>query len=298
MARASSAGSAASISVNPSKAAAICVPRFSTNARQASVVGAGRSVSLNNSSRMPAGFAPGHNFTSSRVSPIRISNCFMPNCGWPSSAPAQLFSSSVVSSAGRTTAPCGSVAMTPSNPAVAGMLPVEPAAITGACGGCAARRCANARSAAFLCAARSSAPSSARISGQCVTRSERNSRASAQCSANPSGVSDCNAESATPSVCISSRNPARLRANAAARTKAISWPVLLRSHCAIRVASNRTRRTGAIGGARAKSSPCGSNRKSSSSTLPSGRISGSKAAPPSCAAKASLRVRTARRVGT
>ncbi len=69
-----------------------------------------------------------------------MANCAWPAAGRPSwlSSPslpaisAHEASSSVVSRPGSTTAPCGSLAMVASSLAVAGIEPVEPAAITGA----------------------------------------------------------------------------------------------------------------------------------------------------------------------
>ena len=81
--------------------------------------------------------------TSSRAMPMRRSSACMASCGWPNaglpmrspsrcrrSAPRRASSRSV-SSPGSTTAPCGSFAMVASSFAVAGIEPVEPAAITG-----------------------------------------------------------------------------------------------------------------------------------------------------------------------
>ncbi len=135
MAAASSPGCAASTSDKPSRPFAISSPPPSASARQASVVGAGRSVSRIRACRLSGVPSASQSVTSVRAQPIRSSNCFMPNCGWPGSSRSQLSSSKAWSSAGRITEPFGRRAIARSSAAVAGMLPVEPAAITGPVGG-------------------------------------------------------------------------------------------------------------------------------------------------------------------
>ena len=100
---------------------------------------AGRNASDSNRSR-PCGAAK--LATASRVMPMRVSNACMANCGCPDAGAMRLLSSPAislhdsssrsVSRPGSTTAPCGSRAMVAISSAVAGIEPVEPAAITGA----------------------------------------------------------------------------------------------------------------------------------------------------------------------
>ena len=107
---------------------------------QASVVSAGRRASAIRRTRaavaegrpaVSSSAGSGQSRTASRSISRRPSNRARPNCGWPSSAPtaAQLSASRWRSSPGRTTAPAGRAATVASRSAVAGMLPVEPAAI-------------------------------------------------------------------------------------------------------------------------------------------------------------------------
>ena len=119
-------------------------PGSSRRCCQRSVVAAGRSASDTSASR-PCGAGAPSATTSSRAMPMRASSACMANCGWPAAgAPSCVLSSSLpaisaqeassrsVSRPGSTTAPCGSLAMVASSLAVAGIEPVEPAAITGA----------------------------------------------------------------------------------------------------------------------------------------------------------------------
>ena len=96
-----------------SSPAAISPPPFSASARQASVVGAGRKVSLSKVSRagLVLGVEPVLHILARRRRWSR-SNWRRPNCGWPGSSSSQLSSSSRWSSPGSTTAPLGRRAIT------------------------------------------------------------------------------------------------------------------------------------------------------------------------------------------
>ncbi len=121
-------------------AASACAPncRSAGSFAHASADAAGRRASETSRSR-PCGSTKFS--TALRGMPMRASSACMANCGWPgdgarcllSSPPIirQASSSRSVSRPGSTTAPCGNFAMAAINSAVAGIEPVEPAAITG-----------------------------------------------------------------------------------------------------------------------------------------------------------------------
>ena len=88
----------------------------------------------------------GQGCTSLRDAPIWSSSRFSPNCGWVSSSVSHPSSSRCISRPGSTTAPFGKKAIVLSSSAVAGIDPVEPAAITGPLGGDFSNFCASARS--------------------------------------------------------------------------------------------------------------------------------------------------------
>ena len=178
MAAASSPGCAASTTERPLRPLAISSEPFSAIARHASVVGAGRSTSRSNASRagLPGPSSGCQSRTSLRVTPMPPSSFFRPYCGWPGSSSFQLSSSRSRSRPGRITDPFGRFAMTRNRLAVAGMEPVEPAAITGPCGGCFSRRAASAASMALRRVLGSIAPSASRIAGQFWRTMSRNSQ--------------------------------------------------------------------------------------------------------------------------
>ena len=90
---------------------------------------AGRISSLASQARGP-GFAP-ISATICRVALRRASSCFIACCGWVGPTAVQLASSMIWSRPGSTTAPLGRPAMALSSVQVAGMEPVEPAAMKG-----------------------------------------------------------------------------------------------------------------------------------------------------------------------
>ena len=136
---ASASSSALAASITAMFAMPVEISRSSprrSRSRQRCVAAAGRMISDTSASRPCAGASA---VTSSRRTPRRASNACMANCGCPiagaaSAAPpimVQASSSRCVSSPGSTTAPCGRRAMVASKAAVAGIEPVDPAAITG-----------------------------------------------------------------------------------------------------------------------------------------------------------------------
>ena len=132
------------------------------------------------------GSDPGQSATRFRSIPIRASRRAKPCWGWVGAASArrrQLSSSASRSRQGSTTRPRGMPATTASRSAVAGMLPVEPAAITGPGGGAAIQRAAWAASRRLRRSAGSIAPSSARRAGQRPVTRRRKSKVICQCSA-------------------------------------------------------------------------------------------------------------------
>ena len=96
--------------------------------------------------------------------------------------------------------PFGKAATTESNSAVAGMLPVEPAAITGSSGGRARQARAWASSKRRRRSAGPIQPSSACTAGHCSVRMARNFRVICQCAAYSSGANASSRAKSSPSV--------------------------------------------------------------------------------------------------
>ena len=240
----------------------------------------------------------------------------MANCGWlwPLSGSAvmlaQVSSSRSVSSPGRTTAPCGRPAMVASRVAVAGMEPVEPAAITGA-----ALLASRAASAAISLSRRSAGsrwPFSSRMAGHCVRMNLRKLSVIAQYLSYSSGTRSSSRSQLTWRVVMSSINRASSCASASAvagllATSGASPPGGGAIACAqrmIKAASGMMRsrplKDGGKASASAASAPAAASAKaiSSSSMSPSGTMRGRMAALPGNASRKALRARRqARRVG-
>ena len=220
-------------------------------------------------------------------------------------------SSSARSSPGRTTAPLGRREITASSSAVAGIEPVDPAAITGPTAGARASRAASMRISALRCAAGLERPRSRSASGQCdVTISRKSSVTCHQPARLPDASSPSFFQSAS-SVSISSISAARSRASQMA-SAAEAGTVTSSSNSAATCAGKRlfqactsgasasNRSSGAIGCGELDLA-CHPPRRpaSSSSNSPSGRIAGRIAErPPSRSANTLRSSRAARRVGT
>ena len=151
--------------------------------------------------------APGafQGLTSPRSTPRRVSNCAMPNCGWPywgwgASSAAQASGATSRSRPGSTTAPCGNPAITASRSAVAGIEPVDPAAMTGSAGGFFVHARVWASHSRLRRSAASSAPSAASTAGHCSVSTCKNSSVCRQCSAKASGTSPCSPSNVSRSV--------------------------------------------------------------------------------------------------
>ena len=129
MTRASSWRSAVSINVTLCKSSCGFATQDVMACAHESVVAAGRNARLVNVARLP-GFAPSC-ITSSRFTCHCESSVFKANCGCSGVSAAHDCSSRVWSRPGRTTAPCGYDAMASSKSRVAGLVPVEPAAMMG-----------------------------------------------------------------------------------------------------------------------------------------------------------------------
>ncbi len=246
-----------------------------------------------------------------------MANCAWPAAGRPScvsspSLPAMSChdaSSRCMSSPGSTSAPCGSVAMVASNLAVAGIEPVEPAAITGA--SLPARRLASASINMSRRSAASMAPSSLRSAGQVSRAICRKCSERCQYSSRSSGTSVSSLSQLTCRVVMSSISRARssARPSAADGVLAISGApsaVCIPgefAHFRISSLSSSRRSSGAIAGGSASaasaSSPVAASAKaiSSSSRSPSATMRGSSAASPSRSRNTSRARRPARRVG-
>ena len=280
---------------------------------QASVVSAGRRASAIRRTRArgasgraalsSAVAGSGQSRTSCRRMPRRRSNRARPNCGWPSSVSTadQLSSSRWRSSPGRTTRPSGSPATVASRSAVAGMLPVEPAAITGWSGAACAQRRSSRSSSRLRRAAGSIAPFSSRTAGQFAVTIFRNSRVCCQCADSSAGASSARRSKDSRSVWAwsSSRASAWASSTACSAEASRSRSRMSRASISCRfssgIAGGVSNSASSSGG---RSSPAESAR-SSSSTSPIGRILGSsRGAPPLSRRKASRRVRQARRVGS
>ena len=188
MASASSSALAASIMVRVESAASACAskPAAAARCRHRSVAAAGRKTSDTSRSR-PHGST--RFSTASRAMPMRASNACSAYWACPGAGAMPLpscpaisrheSSSRSVSRPGSTTAPWASRAMVAINSAVAGIEPVEPAAITGP-SVLRARRAASALISASRRLAGSMKPRSSRIAGQLLRASSRNFSVSCQ----------------------------------------------------------------------------------------------------------------------
>ena len=223
MASASSSALAASITAMSAIAASACAakPASRSRSRHSSLAAAGRSASEVSRSRPCAVRSPSVG-TLSRRMPIRVSNAAMANCGCPCAESVasplamirQVGSSRSVSRPGSTSAPRGSRAMVASSVAVAGIEPVDPAAITGPL--LAARRLASAAISRSRRSAGSMRPRSARMAGQFVRMNRRKSSVSSQYLSSSSGTSPSSLPQPTCRVAMSSIRRARSLASAKA----------------------------------------------------------------------------------
>ena len=245
----------------------------------------------------------------------------MANCGCPddgadpllSSAPIirHASSSRSVSRPGSTTAPCGSLAMAAINSAVAGIEPVEPAAITGPSFLRASRAASALIKASRRCIA-SIQPRSSRTSGHLLRAICKNRSVSCQYLSNSSGTRLSRRSHGTPRVVMSSIKRARSSASAqaAAGVCATSGTPLApcnsgaSAHLLTSSVSKRRRsRPSSVGGSASASaaiSPvaASANAISSSSMSPSATMRGRIAASVSITSRnASRASRQARRVG-
>ena len=214
MASASSCAVGVSSVCRPASAVGRLASSDLRKACQRSVSPAGRSTSLTNLSRArrsTLGWLPRTYRTSSRVAPSLLSSSAMPVCGCSGcfARLAQLSSSSDMSRPGSTTAPFGSEAITLRSCAVAGTVPVDPAAITGPAGDLAIRRAASKSISAFRRAVGETRPLSRRCAGQLSVTILRNSTVSCQCSECSSGTRFCRAERPTSSLSMKSMRLAR-----------------------------------------------------------------------------------------
>ena len=195
--------------------------------------------------------------------------------------------------------------------AVAGMEPVEPAAITGAAGRVRRSRSASASSRPARCAAGFERPRSASSAGQALVTISRNSSVTCHQPANSPGTIRSRADQSAFAVSTSSIRSARSRASHIASaadtgTTSSSWKrdATCAGMCLRQAwtsgASSRMRSRPAIGGAwSGAGSACESSRSRSSSNSPSGRIVGRIAErPPARSTKVLRNSRAARRVGT
>ncbi len=160
------------------------------SARQSSVASAGRRASLIRRWRArprasTAGSSGGwnHGWTASRPTSARASRACRAACGCWSSMRSQASAARSRSRPGSTTTPCGALATAFSTSAAAGTVPVEPAAMTGACGGRASHASARRRSRVARRHAGSTSPSASRRLGQASTARPRKRALSRQCSA-------------------------------------------------------------------------------------------------------------------
>ena len=189
--------------------------------------GAGRRASETRRSR-PCGAGAASGLTSARAMSWRLMSAANANCGCPCAASlssaidAQVASSRCVSRPGSTTAPCGNLAIVSSSAAVAGIEPVEPAAMIGS--ELAASRFRSASISLSRRSAGSMRPCSARIGGQLARMNLRKLSVSSQYLSNSSGTRSSSRSQLTCRVVMSSISRARscARANAVAGLLATS----------------------------------------------------------------------------
>ncbi len=196
-------------------------------------------------------------------------------CCSPTSTQAS--SASSRSSPGNTTAPAGRVAISFKRSALAGAVPVEPAAIIGNAGGRLSQPSASSRSSRTRRAAGSIRPSSRRRAAQPLSAKARKPAEMRQCRARSPSTSACirsvRPSSATSSSSIPSRNAARASASSSAEVASSERPS--RCSCALtRRASSNRRRKSPMAGFRARAASPGSNGGSPSSRSPRARIWG------------------------
>jgi hypothetical protein len=270
---------------------------------QSAVASAGRSASLTSRRRqrpwLEKRAEAGQVATALRFTPARISSRRMAPCGCCSSTLIQASSARLSSRPGSTTQPCGASAMTRSRSAVAGAVPVEPAATSTPCGGLWVQASASRRNSRTRRSDTSTTPSSASRRGQARSAASRKSRDSRQCSARSASTSSASRSPASiSSICRLSKKPARASPSSRAAEAEISRPrSRWRWSLTRRVSSNR-RFSGSMAVGRSRERSPGSNGGSPSSRSPSGRICGGSTARPSAATtKASASARAPRRVG-
>ncbi len=180
-------------------------PPDSAKPRQRSVVTAGRKASAINRTRaVRSGPAPpsGQSITSARVASSFCNSKAMPCWGWVASSitAPQSSSARTRSSPGRTTMPWGKVATVAIRCAVAGMDPVDPAAMTGWVGGDARHNSAWDNSRRLRRSAGSIRPLSAKCAGHALRMIFRKSSVTPQWSAYSSGTSPSSRSRLSPSV--------------------------------------------------------------------------------------------------
>ena len=154
------------------------------------------------------------NVTSSRFSFRCSSSCLSAYCGWVSPTCRHWSSGMALSRPARITVPFSIRAITDSKLAVAGWLPVEPAAMTGVSGGVLRHAVAISASKRLRCVAGSTSPSASSSLGQCCETILRKSSVCCQCICNSSGASFSRLAKSTPSRSTSSMSLASWRARA------------------------------------------------------------------------------------
>ena len=275
--------------------------RFSMTVSQSAVRSAGRRASLITRRRQRPRESKlceaGQGMTSVRVMPARVSRRFIAPCGCCSPTSSQASAARLSSRPGSTTAPWGAWAITRSRSAVAGAVPVEPAAISTPCGGFCVQVSASRRSRATRRPVVSTRPMSASRLGHSFRAVSRKWRLTCQCSARSALTRSASPSPGTSSICRLSRKPPKASANSSAAEASRSRPSARSFSLTSRVSSKR-RCSGAMAAGRSTARSPGSNGGSPSSRSPSGRIcGGSTAAPPPAAMKASASERAPRRVG-
>ncbi len=149
--------------------------------KTSAAVAGGRSAAFRTATR-PVSFlpSPAQTRTSAISTFIRRSRLVIPYCEWPGPSASRLFTSRDLSSPGNTTDPPGRPATQANRSAVAGMLPVDPAAITGPAGGFACHSAICASISRLRRSAGSIQPCSSRMAGQFSVTIFRNSSVSCQ----------------------------------------------------------------------------------------------------------------------
>ena len=270
---------------------------------QSAVASAGLSASLTIRRRQRPRASPGlagdQGLTAPRSTPAWARRRFIAPCGCWSPTSSQAGSARSWSRPGRMTRPCGAPETTESRAAVAGVDPVEPAAMRTPAGGLMAQLSASARVRATRRAATSIRPSSCRRSGQALTAKPRNSAETCQWRAISAATQSAGGASGqASSISTPSRNLPRASASSRAAVASSERPTR-GAFSATSRASSKRRRQGEMAGGRSSAMSPGSKGGSPSSRSPRARICGSRSArPPPTSTKASARPRAARREGT